>query len=254
MGEPAAEAKTPFRQFARQTFTDAGQALLLDDEVYAPYLEKERPFRTGCGTLALLMLPAAIAIGVGIALNLLTLPRADLLQEKFFSVITQSTVYLTVVNQAPSFAGIFNIIYALIWWSIRITGIYPFPVSIFFTPISFILGILFTWWLFAVLVQMVAGWLGGKSRKGAIYSPMAFAFAPQLINALAFIPGLTIPLSLTLVWTLAITYQIIRASYGFSWGRSIMTIILTVVMHLVLIALAVIFGVLIGVWVAGRMN
>jgi hypothetical protein len=61
---------------------------LLEKDVYAPYLEKERPYHFGCGTLALLMLPAVIAIGIGIALNLLTLPRADLFQEQFFTFIT----------------------------------------------------------------------------------------------------------------------------------------------------------------------
>ncbi len=114
MSEAISKAKTPFRQYARQTFTDAGCTLLFQEEVYAPFIEKERPFRFGCRTLALLMLPAAIAIGIGIALNLLTLPRADLLQEQFFTFITQSTTYQFAVNQVFAFEGIFNIIYSFI--------------------------------------------------------------------------------------------------------------------------------------------
>jgi hypothetical protein len=73
--------KTPFSQYTRQTYTDAGKALMLQDDIYTPYLEKERPFRFGCGTLALLLFPAAIAVGVGVVMNLATLPRADMWEQ-----------------------------------------------------------------------------------------------------------------------------------------------------------------------------
>jgi hypothetical protein len=55
-------------------------------------------------------------------------------------------------------------------------------------------------------------------------------------------------------WTLAITYQILRATFGFSWGRTVMTIFLTLLMHIVLIVLSVFFGIVIGVAVAGAMG
>jgi hypothetical protein len=246
--------KIPFKQFTKQTFNDAGRALLLQNDMYQPYLEKERPFRFGCGALALLMLPAAIALGIGVALSLATLPRADMLQEQFNSLLTQSAIYQSLATQYPTLEIMFNLIYSLSWLFIRLSGIYPYPASILLTPISFITGVLFTWWLFAILIQMVAGWLGGKTSKGAMYGPMVFAFAPQLLNTLGFIPGLTVPLPLITAWTLAITYQILRAVFGFSWGRAVATILLTLVMHIVLIILSVIFGVLIGVAVAGAMS
>jgi hypothetical protein len=79
---------------------------------------------------------------------------------------------------------------------------------------------LYSWDIVQLVVVYCPGsndcWLGGKSKKRAIYSPMVFAFAPQLINILRFIPGLTIPLSLSQVWTVGVSYQIIRATYGFS--------------------------------------
>jgi hypothetical protein len=246
--------QTHFSDHARQTFADAGKAMMLQEQVYPPYLEKDHPFRFGCGTLALLLAPAAIALGIGVALNLLTLPRMDLLQQQFFTLITQSGVYQSLAGQYQSFGSFFNFLYSLSWLTIRLSGAYPYPASILLTPISFITGVLFTWWLFAVLLQMVAGWLGGKTKKGALYGPMVFAFAPQLLNGLGIIPGLTVPVSLMVAWTLAITYQIIRATFGFTWGRTVMTILLTLIMHIVLIALAVVFGVLIGVMVSRAMS
>jgi hypothetical protein len=247
------KSKVPFSQFVKHTFTDAEKALLLQEDIYPSYLEKEHPFRFGCGTLALLLLPAAIALGLGVALNLLTLPRLDLIHDQLQTLMGQSAIYQSLASQYQNFAATFKFLSNLIWWTLRSTGVYPYPVSIILTPISFIIGILFTWWLFAVLLQMVAGWLGGKMKKGAMYGPMVFAFSPQLLNVLAIIPGFTVPASLLVAWTLAITYQIIRSVYGFSWGRSVMTIFLTLVMHLVLIAIAVIFGVLIGVAVSAAM-
>jgi hypothetical protein len=246
--------QTHFSDHARQTFADAGKAMMLQEQVYPPYLEKDHPFKFGCGTLALLLAPAAIALGIGVALNLLTLPRMDLLQQQFFTLITQSGVYQSLAGQYQSFGSFFNFLYSLSWLTIRLSGAYPYPASILLTPISFITGVLFTWWLFAVLLQMVAGWLGGKTKKGALYGPMVFAFAPQLLNGLGIIPGLTVPVSLMVAWTLAITYQIIRATFGFTWGRTVMTILLTLIMHIVLIALAVVFGVLIGVMVSRAMS
>ncbi len=246
--------KTPFSQYARQTYSDAGKALMLQDDIYTPYLEKERPFRFGCGTLALLLLPAAIALGVGVVMNLATLPRADMLQEQFHSLLTQSGLYQSLAGQYPTVVVLFELLYSLSWLVIRFSGIYPYPASILLTPISFLTGVLFTWWLYTVLLQMVSGWLGGKAKKGALYGPMVFAFAPQLLNVFGFIPGLTIPISLMSAWTVAISFQILRATYGFSWGRAVMAIVLTLVMHVVLLALSVIFGVLIGVAVAGAMG
>jgi hypothetical protein len=253
MANPENSTKIPFPQYARKTFSDAGKALLLQDDIFPPYLEKEKPFRFGCGTLALLLVPPAIALGIGVAFNLLTLPRIDLLQQQFFTLFTQSSFYQSLASQYQNFGAFFNFIYSLAWFTVRVTGAYPYPASIIFTPISFISGVLFTWWLFAILLQMVAGWLGGKTKKGAMYGPMVFAFAPQLLYIFGIIPGLTVPVSLIVAWTLAITYQIIRSVFGFSWGRSIMTILITLVVHLVLIFLAVVFGVIIGVLVSGAM-
>ena len=246
--------KTPFSQLAKKTYADAGRAFMLQDNFYGPYLEKDRPFRVGCGTLVLLMLPAAIALGIGVILDLATLPRVDLLQEQFHIILSQSSVYQSLVGQYPTVVALIELLFSLAWWVMRFSGIYPYPASVLLTPISFITGVLFTWWLFTVLLQMVAGWLGGKTRKGALYTPMVFAFAPQLLNALGLIPGLSVPISLMSAWTLAISYQIIRATYGFSWGRTVMTIVLTLVVHVILIALSVLFGVILGVAVARAMG
>jgi hypothetical protein len=252
MSDPS--EKNSFNQFAKQTYGDAGRALMLQDDLYGPYLDKERPFRFGCGTLALLLLPAAIALGIGVILDLATLPRVDLLQEQLSTIITQSALYQSLAGQYPTVTVLVELFLSIAWLFLRFSGIYPYPASIILTPISFITGVLFTWWLYTVLLQMVAGWLGGKTKKGALYAPMVFAFSPQLLNALGLIPGLTIPLSLMTAWTFAISFQIIRSTYGFAWGRAAMTIFLTLVMHVVLIALSVIFGVILGVAVVSAMG
>ena len=245
--------KTPFKEFAKQTYLDAGRAMLLQNDIYQPYLEKQKPFRFGCGTLALLLLPAALAMGIGVALNLATLPRADLIQEQIQSLLSQSAIYQSLAAQYPTMEGIVNLFYSVAWMFIRVSGIYPYPASILLTPLSFIMGVLFAWWLYTVLLQMVAGWLGGKAKKGALYGPMVFAFAPQLLNVLTIMPAFAVPIQLVTAWTIAISYQILRAVYGFSWARTVMTLLLTLLLHLVLIALSVLFGVLIGVAVAGAM-
>ena len=247
------QGKTPFKEYARQIYVDAGKSLMLQNDIYQPYLDQKKPFRFGCGTLVLLLLPAAIALGIGVALNLATLPRADLIQGQIKSFLDQSAMVQSLAIQYPGMKAFLNLFYSIAWIYIRVSGIYPYPSSIFWTPISFIAGVLFTWWLYTVLLQLVAGWLGGKVKKGGLYGPMVFAFAPQLLNVFAILPAFSVPFQLITAWTIAISYQILRAVYGFTWGRTVMTLVLTLLLHLILIALSIIFGVIIGVAVAGAM-
>jgi hypothetical protein len=243
-------AEVPAKQSSSQTFRqvmqDAWRAILLDKEVFAPYVTDDHPFRRGAKIMTLIALPIGLAAGVGVLLDLLTMPLYNELQTGLYSFFSG----FPMVTQLAANLGLnFTNLYNFAWWLARFTGGYPSPSGILIAPNTTILDLLFTWWLFGLLIQMVGGWLGGKTPKGGLYPVMALAFAPSLLYLLNVIPGLAVPSALVRTWTILAAYQAVRRVYGFSWIRSVMTIILTFLLNYVFLFLAVVGGVLVGVLV-----
>jgi hypothetical protein len=192
--------------------------------------------------------PSAIAAGLGVLLDFLTMPQYNQLQSGLYTFFN-GFPYLTelAARLGVSFSNLYN----FFWWLARFTGQYPSTSGIVLAPLALILDLLFTWWLYAFLLQVVAGWMGGKGKieKGGFYPVMALAFAPSLLYVLNFIPGLSVPATLVRVWVIVAAYQAIRQVYGFSWGRSVLTIFFTFLLNYVLLFLSVVFGVIVGVLV-----
>lgn len=235
-----------FSQAFRQVRRDAWRAILLDEEVFAPYVSEDRPFRKGAKIVTLIALPVGLAAGLGVLLDLLTMPLYNQLQTDLFTVFSGFPLATQLADRLGlSFANVYN----FAWWLARYTGDYPSPSGIIVAPIVTILNLLFTWWLFGLLIQIVGGWLGGKAPKGALYPVMALAFAPSLLNVFNAIPGLAVPSALVRAWIVLAAYQAVRRIYGFSWIRSVMTIVLTFLLNYVLLFLAVVGGVIVGVLV-----
>jgi hypothetical protein len=248
----ALEAKKSGNQskfgFLSRIYHDAGRALILDEDVYKPYVEPNEHYaRKGFGILFWLALPAGIAIMLGLIFDWLTLPRADLVQQTLFNLINGSALFQSLATQYSSLGNLFPIIYNLVWLFIRVSGGYPFPAGVALAPFSFVIGNLFNLWLFAFLLMFTARHLGGKVPANSIYPALALAFAPQLLNILNFIPGLTVPSSLISIWMGMTVYQVIRTLYGFSPTRSLWTLILSIILEYTLLVVAIILGVVIGV-------
>ena len=225
---------------------DAWRAILLDEEVFAPYLTDDHPFRKGAKIVTLIALPVGLAAGLGVLLDLLTMPLYNQLQTDLFTVFSSFPLATQLAdNLGLGFAKLYN----FAWWLVRYTGDYPSPSGILIAPIVTILNLLFTWWLFGLLIQVVGGWLGGKAPKGALYPVIALAFAPSLLYVFNAIPGLAVPSALVRAWTILAAYTAIRRVYGFSWIRAVMTIVLTFLLNYFLLFLAVVGGVLLGVLV-----
>ena len=232
----------------KQTLQDAWRAILLQESVYQSYVGGLRPFRSGAKLMFFIAIPSALAAGLGVLLDYLTLPQYNQLQGGLYDFFNG----FPVLTQLASQLGVtFSNLYNFAWWLVRFTGHYPSPSGIFWAPVALILNLLFTWWLYAFLLQTVAGWMGGKGKieKGGFYPVMAIAFAPSLLYIFNFIPGLTVPSALVQLWVVLAAYQAIRQIYGFSWARSVLTIIFTFLLNYFLLFLSVVFGVLIGVLV-----
>jgi len=238
----------------RRVFRSAWQAFSLQEEAYSPLVESPHPFKEGFIIVSLVFLVVALATSLGLVLDILTLPRVQLIQEQLYQVITHLTLYQNMVAQRPLNGTIFGWLYNLAWFLVRLWGNYPNPPYVIISFFSTIFFGLANWITYAFLAQIVARWLGGTARKGVFYGTMALAFAPKLLLVLNVIPGLSVPASLVNAWILATSYQAIRATYKLPWGRSLAILILTYVLNIVLIILALVFGVLIGVLVSKMMQ
>jgi hypothetical protein len=225
---------------------DAWRAVLLDEEVYARYLSDDHPFRKGAKIVTLISLPVASAAGLGVLLDLLTMPDINQLQTDLFTVFSG---FPLATQLADNLGLSFSNLYDFAWWLARFRGDYPSPSGIIVAPLVTILNLLFTWWLFGLLIKIVGGWLGGRAPKGGLYPVMALAFAPSLLHVFNAIPGLAVPSALVHTWVVLAAYQAVRRVYGFSWIRAVMTIVLTFLLNYVLLFLAVVGGVIVGVLV-----
>jgi len=241
-------ASPSFAQAFKQVLSDAWRAMLLDQEVFARYVTDDHPFRKGAKIMTFIALPVALAAALGVVLDYLTMPLYNQLQTGLYSFFSG----FPIATQLADKLGLnFTNLYNFAWWLARFTGGYPSKSGIIIAPITTILNLLFTWWLFGLLIQIVGGWLGGKTSKGALYPVMALALAPSLLYVFNFIPGLAMPSALVRTWTILAVYQAVRRVYGFSWIRSLMTIVLTFLLNYVLLFLAVVGGVIVGVLVYG---
>ncbi len=232
----------------------ARKALLFQEAVYQPLLEVPRPFRRGFSIISVILMTVALAYAVGVVLNLLTMPRVDLVQQGIYDAITASAWYAGQVAAQPNFAGFFDFMYGLIWQILRIVGGYPSwlgAVYAFFSVV--VLGIL-NWLGYGILAHMVARWLGGDQSKTRFLVVLSVSYAPTLLLIANIIPGLTVPASLIGLWTLATNYQAIKATFKLSWIRSVLITVLPYVLAVIFFYIAIYGGIYLGFFVYGLIS
>lgn len=234
----------------------ARQALLLQEEVYEPLLEVPRPFRRGFGIIAVIMLVVSLAYAVGIVINLLTMPRVDLVQQGIYQAVTGSAWYAGQVALRPAFAGFFDFMYGLTWQILRIVGGYPSWLGAVYAFISVVLLGILNWLGYGVLAHMVARWLGGSRdiSKSRFLAVLSLSYAPTLLLIANIVPGLTVPASLIGLWTLITNYQAISVTYKLSWGRSALITVLPYVLAVIFFYVAIYGGIYLGFYVYGLIS
>ena len=230
----------------------ARQALLLQETVYEPLLDAPRPFRRGLGIISVILLTVALAYAVGVVINLLTMPRVDLVQQDIYNAVTGSAWYEGQVALRPNFAGFFDFMYGLTWQILQIVGVYPSWLGAVFAFFSVVVlvGIL-NWLGYGVLAYMVARWLGGDLSKSRFLAVLSISYAPTLLLIANIIPGLTVPASLIGLWTLITNYQAIRVAFKLSWVRSALITVLPYVLAFIFFYIAIYGVIYLGFFVYG---
>lgn len=236
-------------QPANGIFRLSWQALMLQEDVYEPFLAVEKPFRRGLIFLTLMLLPVALATSLGLLFDHLTMPQLREIQSQVYAVATQIGFVQEYFSQKPYLESFFSLLYNLLWFILRSYGNYPSQVHIIASLFLVVVSGLFDWITYAMIAQWVARWVGAEFRRGVFYAPMALAYAPRLLLIANIFPGLTVPAGLVRFWIFATSYQAIRATFKLSWKRSLVVVFLPYLITTLLLILSLFLGIILGIGV-----
>ena len=204
----------------------AWQGLLLKEQAYRSVGTADHPFRQGLGILLTIALLVGTAQAAGLALDLLTTPRLDLVQVATYAAVIRTPWYAAGLAQSPDFGPSFEQLYLLSWEVIRILGGLPSGLGV---VTVFGVGFIFTflsWFVYGSLVHLTARWQLGSATYGQFMGTFALSFAPQLLLVTTMMPGLRVPALLINVWMLAARFQAVKHSHSLSWGHSLAALII----------------------------
>ena len=201
-------------------------AFWLDEQVYAPIVEHQKPLRRGFMLLLTILLVVGAAKSVGLALELLATPRLDLIEDATYRAITDMSWYGEQVEKSGDFEATFAQLHSIGWQVGRLVGGAPSGVGIATIFIAqFIYGLL-SWLIYGSLTHAIARWLGGIASYKQFMGAFALAYAPLLIAAATIIPRLAIASGLVYLWMLATRYQAIKQSHQLSWIQGVTAVFL----------------------------
>ena len=212
----------------------AFRATLFDQHAFTAVNTDDKPFMRGFLALLVVLGVVAVARLLGMGLDILTMPRVNVLQEQILTAITNTGYYNSLIAQTPEFADRFAKTYGNIWNLIRLFGGYPSTTGLLGVLLS-ILGVLGSWLMFSSVSYLIARWFGTKVEYQRALGVMALAYAPILLTAIDVIPGASIPLFLIFALTLIAKFLAIRELYEFGPGQNLAVIILTYVIGLILL-------------------
>jgi len=243
----SAVVRPSLAQRAKSSLKLAFDAISLDKDVYTAIIEAPSPVRSGFWIFTFILVIVAILGMFGQAGNLATLPRLEFIQERIFSFITNNDIYTAWATKNEFLALVVQFGYNLIWFFIRVRGGFPGPIHVVASLFDTVISGLFDWMTYAFLISLIAKWMGGKSRKNAIWGTVALAMTPRLLLAVNIIPGFQFPSVLLRAWIIAAIYQAVRATYQLSRGRAVLVIILTPILGTIFLILSLVIGIVIGV-------
>lgn len=231
----------------QEAFSTTWQVIQLKSSPYRDLLKLEQPSRHGFVLLLIMLTITGLAVMLGVFFDWLTLPRFDLLQQDLYNLITGNIIYESIAAENPNFAGIFNLLYGLLWMVLRISGTIPNAQYAVLTFFNFILTGLFDWLTYAFILMLLARWFGGKPPKPGFWGVMALAFTPKLMAVANLLPGAAVMTILTRSMIIAASYVAVQSTCELSPKRAAAAVLLAPILNFIFILLAILLGVLLGV-------
>lgn len=222
------------------------EALLLNPRAFDLVKAHTDPLRRGLTILGLILIILVAARGVGALLGYLTTPRFDILEAQVLERVVELDWYAEQVALNPQFDAQFELAYESAWQLIRALGGYPSPAGTLTSIVSAILSLLLSWLTYGAVAHLFARWFGGTASLRQFLGPLALSYAPLLLRALEFIPGLAIATTLVFLLMLVTKFIAVRRTYKLGPGYSLVVVIAPYLVAIVVGAILAAIGIGIG--------
>jgi hypothetical protein len=211
------------------------EALFLRPEPYAVMRDEKSPVSKGMIILIVLGLLLALAAFIGSVLTWASSPDPAEIQSAVLNNLQQMSWWRFMAIDPQVEATWFQI-WDQVWQIVSIFN--PTPASSLAGFIIIPLGLIISWFIFALIANPIAKLFGGQGHFSQTLGTTALAAAPQLLGVLNVLPFVV--LAGIGVWTLLARYMAIRVTHGLSWGRSLWVVLLT--MLVIILIQFILFG------------
>jgi hypothetical protein len=211
----------------------AVRATMLDQRAFTAVNSDDNPLKRGFLALLVVIGVVAVARLIGMGLDLVTMPRVNVLQEQILTAITNTNYFAGLIANTPEIADRFAETYGNIWNLIRLLGGYPSTTGVLGVLLS-LLAVLGSWLIFSSFSYLIARWFGTQVDYKRALGVMALAYSPILLKAIDIIPGAIMPTFLIFALTLIAKFLAVRELYKFGPGKNLAMIILTYAICLIL--------------------
>jgi len=224
----------------------AREALLLNEDAYAVVRDSSSSLWRGFAALLWIFLIVLVSRVLALIFGLLTTPRWDILQEQFYTQLTNLGFYQAQAQQSPEFVNQFRWGYTGLWEGLRLLGGYPSVTGTVALIVSMLIYLLVGWLIYGLVVHVLARWLGGQASLGQTLGALALAYAPLLLTVIVIVPGARVPAFLIFLLIFVTRFQAIKTVHGLTPGYSLTALTAPYLISLVLLVGLVMFGLAYG--------
>jgi hypothetical protein len=223
------------------------QGLFFNEDAYRRLRDHAAPMGRGALVLLITVLIAGIAQGIGLAMDILTSPRIDIIQETIYDSITSMGWFMAQAQASPDFLTQFNQAYASVWEGIRIFGGYPSWSSTLAIVGTVIIGTFFNWIVYGFVAHWTARWFGGAGSYAQTMGTLALSYAPLVLTVVLLVPGAQVAAPFLFLLLFAAKFMAIRTAHGLNPASSLAIAAIPYVLLVVLLAALAIFGAAYGI-------
>jgi hypothetical protein len=213
-------------------------ALLLKEDAYEKMRADASPVVRGLVLIVIVGVAVALFALVGDLLEWASTPDLDQIRDTVFRYIQQMPWWEEAARDRE-FVRTFEWIWNTNWDIGKMAS--PSPggavANILLTP----LGLVIRWLIYGLLAYLFATWLGGTANLTETLGVLSLAVAPQILNALAIFPGVTVG-SVVSMWAILCAFVGLKVAHKLPWHRAVWAVLLPYILFFAVAFLASCLG------------
>jgi hypothetical protein len=213
-------------------------ALLLKEDAFEKMRADASPVVRGLVLIIIVGVAVALFALVGDLLEWASTPDLNEIRDTVFRYIRQMPWWQEAARDAEFvriFEGFWNTN-----WNIGILAS-PSPGGAAANILLMPLGLVIRWLIYGLLAYLFATWLGGSANLSETLGALSLAVAPQILNALAIFPGVSVG-SVVSMWAILCAFVGLKVAHKLSWRRALWATLLPYILFFVVAFLASCLG------------